>query len=351
MNREQKIALIVGFSLVLLVGVLISDHFSGARSARVERVTPTETPGADLGSSPLREPTLVATPPQNPISPPAQPATGALAGGPGATGTPSPVTPGPITQGPIASGAQTTANEPPATAPVTEIVQGRPRTTGGTPTDSLRQAVADAGGAIRDGVIHLPAASGVQTRKPEDISATNQTPRGPAGAPPTIAAKPQSPASPAGPVVDPLKQPAATHVVKPGETLSKIASQYYGTGTAWRTLAKANPGKVDSNGGVRSGVTLVIPAREALAGAPPKPATPAAPGVAPKREPAKSEPVRPARIELATYTVRKGDSLGVISQRVLGTSRRVQEIMDLNGLDDEDAIEAGKVLKMPAKRG
>ena len=31
MTREHKLALIVGFSLVLIVGVLISDHFSPAR--------------------------------------------------------------------------------------------------------------------------------------------------------------------------------------------------------------------------------------------------------------------------------------------------------------------------------
>ncbi len=35
MNREHKLALIVGFSLVLVVGILISDHFSRARSAKL----------------------------------------------------------------------------------------------------------------------------------------------------------------------------------------------------------------------------------------------------------------------------------------------------------------------------
>ncbi|MBL9032987.1 MAG: LysM peptidoglycan-binding domain-containing protein [Phycisphaerae bacterium] len=334
MNREQKIALIVGFSLVLLVGVLISDHFSGARSARVERVASSETPIADLGAPPLREPAIVASLPQP--TPSGSPATGVTA---------TPTDPAPVAQGPLSSGAQSAAGEPPATAPVTEIVQGRdPRRAG----DSLAQAVAAAGGAIRDGVIVLPPASGVDSRKDEQIKATLSPPVAPLGVPTTISARPPTPA---GPVVDPLKKPAATHVVKPGETLSKIASQYYGTGTAWKALAQANPGKVDANGGVRSGVTLVIPPRESRAGAAPKPTTPPTPGVAPRREPAKSEPVRPARIELATYTVKKGDSLGMISQRVLGTARRVQEIMDLNGLDDEDAIEAGKVLKMPAKRG
>jgi len=38
MTREQKLALIIGFSLVLLVGVLVSDHLSGARNAHLAEV-------------------------------------------------------------------------------------------------------------------------------------------------------------------------------------------------------------------------------------------------------------------------------------------------------------------------
>ncbi len=38
MTREQKLALIIGFSLVLLVGVLVSDHLSGARNSHLAEV-------------------------------------------------------------------------------------------------------------------------------------------------------------------------------------------------------------------------------------------------------------------------------------------------------------------------
>jgi hypothetical protein len=34
---------------------------------------------------------------------------------------------------------------------------------------------------------------------------------------------------------------------------------------------------------------------------------------------------------------------------VLGTSKRTQDIIDLNKLDDEDSITVGAVLKMPAR--
>ncbi|MHC4976061.1 MAG: LysM peptidoglycan-binding domain-containing protein [Planctomycetota bacterium] len=43
MTREHKLALVFGFALVLVVGVLISDHFSGARLAQLEDVDPIAT--------------------------------------------------------------------------------------------------------------------------------------------------------------------------------------------------------------------------------------------------------------------------------------------------------------------
>ena len=39
MSRELKLALILGFAAVMVVGVLISDHMSGARQARIEERT------------------------------------------------------------------------------------------------------------------------------------------------------------------------------------------------------------------------------------------------------------------------------------------------------------------------
>ncbi|MFN0131896.1 MAG: LysM peptidoglycan-binding domain-containing protein [Phycisphaerales bacterium] len=359
MNREQKISLIVGFSLVLLVGVLISDHFSGARSATIERVAQTETPATDLGGPPLREPAIIAAAPVNTAQTPlAQTPTAPLPSNQIATGTPGTQTPvTPQTQPESSAVAANTPQRP------VEITNGRdPRqiadgkwAPGGD--DAIRRAIGANGGRIEGGVIHLPPAGQLaDQKKADEIIPTNEMRAKPNALPPKsqVADMPM--------VIDPLKMPIATHTVKPGETLSKIASRYYGTGTMWKFLAKSNPGKVDSNGAVRSGVMLVIPAREMAATTPTKSGAPApsppspAPGLAPvpaspKRAPAKAEPVRPARIELATYTVRKGDTLGVISQKMLGTSKRVQEIMDLNGLDDEDEIEAGKVLKVPAKRG
>jgi nucleoid-associated protein YgaU len=57
------------------------------------------------------------------------------------------------------------------------------------------------------------------------------------------------------------------------------------------------------------------------------------------------------KIELATYTVKRGDTLGEISRKLLGTSKRWHEIAEFNKLEDGDNIPAGTVLKMPPMRG
>ena len=49
-----------------------------------------------------------------------------------------------------------------------------------------------------------------------------------------------------------------------------------------------------------------------------------------------------------TYTVRDGDTLGEIAQRLLGSSKRWPEIVKLNGIDDPDVVPVGTMLKLPA---
>ncbi|HIF39871.1 MAG TPA: LysM domain-containing protein [Planctomycetes bacterium] len=48
-----------------------------------------------------------------------------------------------------------------------------------------------------------------------------------------------------------------------------------------------------------------------------------------------------------TYVVKAGDSLSAISQRTLGTSKRWEELMALNGISDPTKIRIGQVLKLP----
>ncbi len=62
MTRENKLALVVGFGLVLFVGILISDHFSTARQQQGADLLPIQDP---LASADSREVYIPVTPPEN----------------------------------------------------------------------------------------------------------------------------------------------------------------------------------------------------------------------------------------------------------------------------------------------
>ncbi len=85
-NRELKLALIVGFSLVLVVAVLISDHLSSARKAAmanlVNDLPSAVNPASITGPGEIRVPGestptagSIVTPPVNPMGELQNPAT------------------------------------------------------------------------------------------------------------------------------------------------------------------------------------------------------------------------------------------------------------------------------------
>ncbi len=74
MTKENKLALVVGFALILLVGILVSDHFSAARTQQSADLLPAEDP---LVHDQRRDPDLLRFSPPRPRFP-AQ-ATGRLA--------------------------------------------------------------------------------------------------------------------------------------------------------------------------------------------------------------------------------------------------------------------------------
>ncbi len=60
---------------------------------------------------------------------------------------------------------------------------------------------------------------------------------------------------------------------------------------------------------------------------------------------AEAEPPKEQEMEL--YVVEEGDNLGFISNKFYGTSKKVELIMDANGLDNPDKIICGQALKIP----
>lgn len=281
----------------MVVGVLLSDHFSRARESRIAAVGPGEgdvylpmgtSPGAFLRPVNLDEP-------------------GDL-GGDGRAG--STETSGAMGQD---EGAREPAGSPEDTAPL-RISMGASEGTapGGSILDGIpskyRELFEEVGNGTLLGQIDEPA----------------EASRDEGGLEP-------APAVPADPGAAPAWQ---WHTVKKGETLYAISKRYLGDGNRWREIASKNASRIDPDGGVREGVRLEVP------GSGPANVAPAA---GPKSKPA--PPPGPRR-----YAVKKGESLGVIAQRELGTVKRQGEILRLNRgtIDDADEIREGMILVLPA---
>ena len=233
MTRELKLALIVGFALVLVVTVLISDHLSHARQAELagnippEPVKAAEPPAIAMGndSAPAYEtpsPTHVvaANTPVLPVEP-------------APTAPTAPVTqdPGPFV---LTQGAH--SNPTPDAGRVSEHA------------DLIRE-VNRQGGSVQGDTIVLgpPAVKTVEETLP------NPQPRTPVQV------------TPLPPVPNATPAPADTvYTVLPGDSIFKIAKQHYGDSKAWRKLAKYN--KLDENAQIKVGTKLNIPSSEVLLG-------------------------------------------------------------------------------------
>lgn len=321
MTRENKLALIVAFALILGVSVLLSDHLSSAR---------TTSPGQ------VHETTRLPVVPNRPIRTLDDVVNDARVAG-STRQTPA---------GDRDAGSSGQAPDRPAVQLASNSASDL---SGPTLLDTFLNALSDAPGAVSperasgisdplefqgggqdqiDGPLLLDQRIVRGSRRPE---LTNPATSG------TVPGTP--PAS--GRTGDPVRN----HAVRAGESLFAIAAKYYGDGNLWRELARFNADRVKPNGTVNAGVSLRIPSRADLTGKPEVPSV--APGnPSPSPAPAVT-PRTPARAR--TYTVASGDTLGDISRSTLGTSRRWREIYELNRdhIPNPDNVRAGTVLKIP----
>ena len=58
------------------------------------------------------------------------------------------------------------------------------------------------------------------------------------------------------------ESPQVTYTVQSGDTLSKIATEYYGNSNEYRRIYEANKDKLDDPDDIRPGQELVIPPAE-----------------------------------------------------------------------------------------
>ena len=262
MTRENKLALVVGFGLILLVGILISDHFSAARNQQAAELTQVADP---LDHSRWEDPELIAI------------GAGSLAG------------PGRATH-------------------QTEL-----------------------GGSLDYSYDEYDA---------EDVRPLDPTARLPGGRPAAIE---MGGSSAPGVGLNPAQSqalPFRFHDVRSGESLTSICRRYYGDASLLEELARfndlANPDML------REGRRLRIPdAADLVRGR----TGPSASAPADHRQASTQGP--------RTYTVREGDSLSEIAQRLLGSARFYQAIYESNRdvLRSPDDIRAGMVLKIPRDAG
>lgn len=349
MTRELKLALIVGFLLVLLVSVLIADHLSTARKAQLD-----EKVAAQPAVVPITQPQAV---PSQPIVI-TQGRSGSISE-PGSEASPTPAQ-DPMVVGQvvgrvgekIADVATGNAQIPPAITTATVagstpplIPFGQTSMTGATQPTSQPVASTEAP------AIETLAAT---TSQPTTIAATPDLTGGPL---PTPAIE--------IPVATPQQEPAPSksasepedrwHTIAAGDSAYSIAKKYYGKGEYWKQLAKYNGDRMGKNGVLRVGVRVKIPTPEKLgvkATTVTGKNTPAKAASAKLDQPAaasKSEPKAASSSGSRTYTVKKGDTLGHIAQRELGTTKRASEIMKLNKITDAGSLRVGQTLTLPAK--
>ncbi len=120
------------------------------------------------------------------------------------------------------------------------------------------------------------------------------------------------------------------YIVQAGDTLEAIAGKVYGDRFQWSSLVEANRKQLGRPPYILAvGEKLVVPPRE---------------------QAAKIRSVAPVTTD-GTYTVVSGDSLGVIARKVYGTSRRWQQLYELNRdrLSSPLALRVGQQLRTRKK--
>ncbi|MFG0330807.1 MAG: LysM peptidoglycan-binding domain-containing protein [Phycisphaerales bacterium] len=253
MTRENKLALIIGFSLILVVAILITDHLSPAQNGQVADLRPTTAMQASslpAGGS-LVDPRAIADrhggtgvrresrrEPDAPIIN-LHPSTTALQ-----VETIEP-------RNEEAPAAIEMTTEPLTTAPPAGVFQHVVRR-----HDTLYSIARQHYG---DGKLWDRLAQYNRDRLPDDLKLT---PGLALLVPSKEALGVSAPApTPVVPNANPKPAPAREYTIQRGDTLSEISLELLGTSKRWREIYELNRGRIKDPGNVPAGVTIQIPAR------------------------------------------------------------------------------------------
>jgi nucleoid-associated protein YgaU len=241
MTRENKVALVVGFALVLLVGILISDYLSEAQTRRsADLAPPAARTAATAGRAGARLVDLQSKP-----RPRAQ------------TATP-PAGTGPQTLPAGHPDADAAHAEPPAAPPA-----GGPP--GGGPLPAVRFHDVRPGESLSEichryyGLVHLTDElaeyNGIDD--PDTVRVGHR-----------LRLPPQAELAPAGPATPPPEAPPApdpaptygTYRIAPGDSLSGIAQRFLQSADQWRQLYELNRDVIGNPDDIRAGTVIRVPA-------------------------------------------------------------------------------------------
>ena len=261
MTRESKLALIIGFVLVLVVGVLVSDHFSQANSMELD----TQEASRQKANGPITE---LGVREQRELN--------------RAIETASPK-------------RQIASSQPGQDAPV-EIFNGRRATSSSQDRDQ---------GSILDRAFNHVQ----ETEFPKAAQVTPKQARSFARSLPEVS--------------------YAKYKVVEGDSLIQIARRLLGDGDRWSEIHQLNADVLGPDAILKIGVYLKVPSDA-------------------KKTTTRSN-TQPTATSVKGYMVVSGDTLGQISMKLLGTSRRADEIAELSGLDSANDIRIGMKLKIPSK--
>ncbi|MEM6393773.1 MAG: LysM peptidoglycan-binding domain-containing protein [Planctomycetota bacterium] len=306
MARETKVGLLIGLAVILLVGIIVSDHLSVTQN---DPTLGNPNPLVQLGNqAPTHQPELLLGPsPSNPIN----------------------------------------AADPVPTADEIDLAHARrqlntrvaPSPAIPSPTRATLTRVTQSS----------PAPSNIPSITLGDPTPGSATTRDPFTPPPvTPTADRDQAALPVVPTLATHTLPNANrlYTVQPRETLRTIATNIYGHPDYWRVIAENNPHTVGPNGEVTQGTQLLIASKRQ---------TPLSPNHADARSrviPTPDNPTPVTTLRPKTITVERGDTLSELAMKHLGTVRRMDDLLAMNDalLDgDPNNLRVGMTLRVPAQ--
>ncbi len=130
------------------------------------------------------------------------------------------------------------------------------------------------------------------------------------------------------------------HTVESGERLWDLAVRYYGDGSKWRRIKDANPDVVTGEASIRAGDTLRIPDADNGTGGDQGSA---------RTQSTRGDERSGQGGSMRTYRVQANDNLWKIAERELGDGTRWRELLELNEdvLDDPTRLPVGRQIRVP----